>query len=337
VTAGNHATVRAPGSASHRLSAFGLSVDCEWPLPGSRPADGAAAPPATAVRVLAGDAFARRWDGGAERIFEPTYPDGQTRFTVDRAEHDYRLWFTGFGRYLVARDGSTIGCEPADPADPADPAPAGAGHGLHDRHERFLFAQALPLASVLRGFQPLHASAVCGGSGVAAFLGGSGAGKTSLASRLVLRGAGFVTDDVLALEPGHDAPLAHPGPPFMAVPNGDRALLGAGSRLGAAVGTSDKLHASPPPPGRPLPLRVVFHLERGGELELTPLIAGDAERLLATAFAPYLMTSDRLLRHLQIAEQISSTVAQFRLQVPRTGEFDAVLEAVEARLREAAV
>jgi hypothetical protein len=322
VTADSFPSAPAGDRAAHRLVAFGLNVDCDWPLPRSVPATGPAPPPATRVRELAGEALDGAWRAPAERLFEPSYPDGRTRFTVDLAAGRYRLWFEGFGRYLVGADGSEIGCD--------------ASEG-RERRERFLFAQALPLASVLRGFQPLHASAVCGDSGVAAFLGASGAGKTSLASRLVLRGAGFVTDDVLALESGPDAPLAHPGPPFMAVPDADRELLGTHSRLGAAVGASDKLHASPAPPGRPLPLRVVFHLERGGELELAPLIGGDAERLLATAFAPYLMTSERLLRHLQIAEQISATVAQFRLQVPRTGEFGRVLEAVEATLREVAV
>jgi ABC-type multidrug transport system ATPase subunit len=52
-----------------------------------------------------------------------------------------------------------------------------------------VLAQVLPLAAVLRGIDVLHASAVALAAGPIAFLGGSGAGKTTLASRIVARGA----------------------------------------------------------------------------------------------------------------------------------------------------
>jgi hypothetical protein len=319
----------APQRDIHRLVAFGLVVDCEWPLPGSQPADPAVRPsgPHATIRLMSEQESDAAWARPFERIFEPSYPDGETRFTVDRTDTDYRLWFSGFGRYLVARDGREIGCEIRSGA-PAS----------HDRRERFVFAQVLPLASVLQGFQLLHASAVCGKHGVAAFLGASGAGKTTLASRLVVRGAGFVTDDVLALTPGQGGPVAHPGPPFMAIPNHDRALIEDGrGGLGRAVGASDKLHASPASSDRALPLRAVFHLEPGDGLELSPLDGGDARRLLGSAFAPYLMISDRLVRHLEVTRQISATVAQFRLQTPRTDSFEPIVDIVEAKLRELAL
>ena len=310
------------GSNRHHLAAFGLNIECDWPLPGSSPGPLAKSRslPTTNVRVLMPERIDAAWVEPAERIFEPEYPDHKTRFTVDRSARHYRLWFEGFGRYVVAADGTEVGLE--------------RGAVSRDHQERFLFAQALPLAAVLQGYELLHASAVCREGGVAAFVGGSGSGKTSLASRLVARGAGFVTDDVLALEPGYDAPIAHPGPAFMAVPNEDRSLIrSASGRLGTAVGASDKIHASPRTIGCELPLRVLYYLEPGPNFQIGALDGVDARQVLATAFAPYLMTSERLRRHLELAHLVSVSVLQFRLQIPRTGHSARILDTLEAHQR----
>lgn len=307
----------------HRLDAFGLNVECDWPLPGSKPAPaiGERSRLGTSIRVLTPGQIDAAWRQAAERIFVREYPDRKICFTVDRNTDHYRLWFEGCGRYIVAGDGTTIGCE---------------REGISpDLQDRFLFAQVLPLAAVLQGFELIHASAICGQQGVAAITGASGAGKTSLASRLVLRGAGFVTDDVLALEARHDAPIVHPGPAFMAVPNQDRSLIETGAgRLGCNVGNSDKVHASPRAFGEGLPLRVLYYLEAAPRFEIAALAGADVHRILSSGFAPYLMTPDRLRRHLEISQLVSSVVAQFQLRTPPTGHSEIVLEAVEAHLRE---
>ena len=305
----------------YHLAAFGLNIKCDWPLPGSsaHPPATARSLPTTSVRVLLPEHWDAAWGEHAERIFEPEYPDHKTRFTVDRTARHYLLWFEGFGRYVVAIDGTEVGCQP--------------GVASRDQQERFLFAQVLPLAAVLQGYEALHASAVCHEGGAAAFVGRSGAGKTSLASRLVARGAGFVTDDVLALESRQAVPIAHPGPAFMAVPNEDRSLIpSASGRLGTAVGGSDKIHASPRTVGRELPLRALYYIEPGPRFEIAPLDGVDARRVLATAFAPYLMTSARLRRHLELAHLVSIYVPQFGLQIPRTGHSVPILEALETHL-----
>jgi hypothetical protein len=318
---------RRPAAASdfHRLVAFGLNIDCEWSLPGSRPG-GAASPrsgPVASVRLVPPAQIDAEWAEPGERIFEPPYPDGKSRFTVDRSARHYRLWFDGFGRYLVATDGTAVGCE--------------NGTVSRQHRERFLFAQALPLAAVLQGLELLHASAVSAHDGVAAFVGASGAGKTTLASRLVLRGAGFVADDVLALEAGSDGPICHPGPPFMAIPSDDRGLIDTGDGLlGAAIGASDKLHASPPAVGEGMPLRTIFYMEPATRLGIVPVDGGDTRQLLASGFVPYLVTPARLDRHLEIAQLVTNHVRRYRLQIPRTRRFDHILEAVEAHLSGAA-
>jgi hypothetical protein len=258
----------------------------------------------------------------------PPRDAGQARYSAERTERNYRFRLEGYGRYLVGIDGTRIACE--------------LGAAARDQQERFVFAHALPLAAALQGYEVLHASAVSNGGGAVAFMGASGAGKTALASRLVVRGAAFVTDDVLALELRDGDVLVHPGAPFMAVRPEDQAVIAAsGSALGT-VGATDKVHVLPAKLSGAAPLRALYHLEAGPALPdssvaIDAVNGPDPRRLLAAAFVPYVMTPARLRLHLEIAQILGSRVAQFRLQAPRTGLTDAMLETLEAHVREVEV
>jgi hypothetical protein len=306
-----------------RLTAFGLDVACDWPLTGSVPVTAQTEEPAraTCVSQLAGDAFGAGWDAPGERIFEPPFADGSTRFTVDRSSEHYQVWLEGYGRYLISTDGRWIGCERDAVA--------------REIQERFVFAQALPIAAVLRGHEVLHAGAVCG-AGAAAFLGPSGSGKTTVTGHLVLRGAGFLTDDVLALGTSGPEVIAHPGPPFMAIRPQDAWMVGDG-QVGRAVGASDKIHVARRVPNRPVALRVVYYLARGAECAIDPLGEEARRAILGQAFVPYLTTPERLLRHLEIGTIVNDRVEQFRLQTPRDGLDSATLDVIEAHVRERGV
>lgn len=310
--------------ADHRLTAFGLEVRCAWPLTGSHPASGGtgrcSGRSATHIRQVPATELEAAWQEPAERIFTPEFPDGRTRFTVDRNERRYRLWAEDYGRYLIACDGSWI----ATDQDPPSPA----------AQERFLFAQALPVAAALHGYEVLHASAVCGAQGAAAFVGASGAGKTAVATRVLLRGAQLMTDDVLAVQIGPEL-LAHPGPPFMALRPQEAGMAGAGGEpLGASVGASDKLHVARPTPGGPRPLRAVYHLRRGPAAAISRLGPEARHLVLGHAFVPYVMTPQRMLHHLQLAELVSSGMRQFELQTPRDGLDEATIDLLAGHLRE---
>ena len=316
----------------HRCTAFGLTIDSDWPLPGSSPAptDAASAGPIIRVTRVAPTAIDDAWAVDAERLLEyrgPVRPDGaaaDVSFTADRSSDQYRFWAANFGRYLVSTDGGIVACE--------------RGAVGREQHERFVLAHALPVAAVLHGYEVLHVSAVAGGDGAAAFAGASGTGKTRLASRLVARGADFLTDDVLAVEAAGDDLLAHPGPAFMAIRSDDTAMLAeVGGRLGAAVGSSDKAHVAPPSRGDVTRLRVIYHIQWGDTFQITPLERGELNRVLALSFLPYLTTPERLTRHLTIAQLVSAGVAQFRLQTPGTELGDEMLAALEAHMREAGV
>jgi hypothetical protein len=317
----------APHPAWHRCKAFGLTIESEWALPGSSPVPAGAAPAALVTRVTRASpaVFDDAWTAGAERLLEyraPDRADAAVSFTADRASEWYRFWAEDFGRYLVSADGGTVACE--------------RGAVEREQHERFVLAHALPVAAILRGYEVLHVSAVAGVGGAAVFAGPSGTGKTRLAGRLVARGAGFLTDDVLAVEAAGDDVLAHPGPAFMTIRPDDAAMLAeVGGRLGAAAGTSDKVHVSLPPRGGVTALRAIYHLQWGQTFAITPLERGDLNRVLALAFVPYLTTPDRLTRHLTIAQLVSAGAAQFRLQTPPAELSDQQLATLEAHMRDA--
>jgi len=186
---------------------------------------------------------------------------------------------------------------------------------------------------------------VSDGRAAVAFIGASGAGKTALASRLVIRGAAFVTDDVLALELRDGEVLAHPGAPFMAVRSEDREVIADPSGALDTVGATDKVHVLPPRLSGPARLGALYYLEARPDRDSVPnrtvVIAAldqpDPRRLLAAAFVPYVMTPTRLRLHLEIAQALGTGVAQFRLQSPRTGLTDTMLETVEAHVQEVGV
>jgi hypothetical protein len=88
--------------------------------------------------------------------------------------------------------------------------------------QRLLLDTILWSTSLLRGIELMHASAVETVNGVTAFAAMSGAGKTSLAHELMMRGASFFTDDILALPAAIGELRAHPGPALMNLPREHR-------------------------------------------------------------------------------------------------------------------
>jgi hypothetical protein len=154
----------------------------------------------------------------------------------------------------------------------------------------------------------------------------------------VARGAGFLTDDVLAVEPADDHVRAHPGPAFMSIRRDDAAMVAEiGGRLGAAAGATDKVHVSPPRRGQASPLRVIYHIRWGDTFEIAPLERAELSRVLALSFVPYLTTPERLMRHLAIAQLLGAGVAQFQLQTPSGQLDDEMLAMLEAHMRDAGI
>jgi hypothetical protein len=255
----------------------------------------------------------------AGRLLERQHLDGRLMMAVDATEDGgFHVWAPRYGRHLVAEDGSLV----------RSAIPRVAPW----RWERLLFAQVLPLAAALRGRELFHASAVAVDGEAYAFVGLSGAGKSSVAAHLVARGGTLLTDDVLALEPTRDGVLAHPGTRLVGVARHELAALTreGRERLGARVGTADKAYLSAPVAAQPLPLRGLFYLARGGAKAVEIRPSGSLpSRLLGSSFIAYLTTPEHLVEHLDVCTHLAETTPVLELRIPDSVSAAGVAEALE--------
>ena len=302
--------------------AFGVRVESSFAIPELPSADGWNGLRPTRVgledaRRLANDWRARQ----AQRLVERRYPDGRPMMVVERDDRGYHVWAPRFGRHVVDADGGRV--RSALPR--VSPW----------RWERLLFAQVLPLVAALRGRELLHASAVSLGGGAIAFVGLSGAGKSSVAAHLVARGASLVTDDVLAMsiESQTADVLAYPGTMLTGLDPRELARMTAAGRalLGERLGTSDKTYRAVPVVAAPLPFSALYFLDRhdgrsiaiGACEELGP-------RLLGSRFLSYLDSRAQLLRHLDVCAQIAEAVPSYTVMVSDGAGASDVAAAVES-------
>jgi hypothetical protein len=281
---------------------------------------------AASLRTVSTDKLEAAWRrSGAELLLERRYPSGRRVISIHHhPDVGFRVAAPGYGRHLIAADGAHI--------DSALP------EGVGWRWQRLLFAQVLPLAATLRGFEVVHASAVALGGRAIAFLAPSGHGKTSTAAHLVGRGADFVADDVVALEPTSRGVMAHPGAALAAIDPAELHSMApaARSRIGERIGRAGKDYVSVRPPREPLPLAAVYFLGRGSgsKVEIDGATDTAPQAWLTSSFVMYLETPDRLLRHLDMAARLSSDVPAFNLRVPPGNGAADVAAAVERHATE---
>jgi hypothetical protein len=239
----------------------------------------------------------------SRRLAELRGAAGEPFLTIDwHPELGYRIEAAGHGCHLLSPDGRSAACVP-------DVGESWAWH-------RLFFAQVLPSAAALQGLEVLHASAVAIEGEATAIVSASGGGKTSVAVRMLARGAGFVTDDVLAVERGEGSVMAHPGPAFVSV---DEAGLEALPEQGEQLGGSDKADVAVEPIARAIPLGRLVFLQRdqqASRLSLVPLSPPDPRLLLAATFTSHLTARRRLAGQLETCAAIARQVPCFRLVVP---------------------
>lgn len=257
--------------------------------------------------VVPAEAIESRWGTeGAVRLLEERF-DGApepTRTIDHRPGTGYRLFARHFGLALVSDDGLCVRCAP-----PEDEPWS---------WQRFLVGRVLPWAAVLRGRELFHASAVEVSGGAVAVIGPSGAGKTSLASQLVLQGARFVTDDVLALHHDGANVMAHPGAGVISIRDEERAVIPSEdwSRLGAELGHSGKTYLEVPRLSEPVRLRALYFLRRESrDYEIQPLEAPDPRLLLGNTFIEGIQTPARLSNQLAICSHLAREVPMYSVAV----------------------
>jgi hypothetical protein len=263
------------------------------------------------------------WAGTPRLVAEMRGQDG---LVGARIEHDPSAGFLIqddlLGSYLLSTDGRVVRCFPG----PVEPW----------RWQRFLIAQVLPFTAVVRGMETIHASAVALGDRAVAFVGPSGAGKTSLSTLLMLRGARLITDDVVAMEPDGSRMRMAPGAPLINLRRSEAARLGAHDRerLGRIVGADqESLRLVVRRDPRPLPVSAVYFLERsatGTESEIAPLAAPDPRLLLTSTFHLVEVGFARQTRHLDAWARLAHSAALFRVRIPPATSAAELAELVEA-------
>ncbi len=302
-------------------TAFGLDIESEMPL--ALLAGASARRTGRALGISVSEAAKRRWPASSQRLCDDFQPDGSLVYKIEAdPEAGYLISGPEYGTHLLSRDGGLLQCDP---------------EGLPDASwQRLLVAQVLPFAALLQGLEVFHASAVVRDGQAVAFLGRSRAGKTSLALELCRRGAGFLADDVLAVECRDGRLLAHPGSPLAGVERVDGdSEIEMGEDMGAqvvAVNARERL-VRVVGAAEPVALAAMFFLDRRSDGLPSPRFepVADAQTLLSATFNFVLATPARLRSLLEVC----ALAARARVERIVCGPDTALAEigaAVELRL-----
>jgi hypothetical protein len=263
------------------------------------------------------------WPSSATIICDERQPDGRSIYQIEVSpEKGFLISGPESGAHRLSADGRLLLCDPE--------------HLRDAEWQRLLIAQVLPFAALLRGLEVFHASAIVHGAQAVAFLGRSRAGKTSLALELCRRGAGFLADDVLALECRDDHLLAHPGTPVAGVAHAqvesidDTAIYPPEEIV--AVNTRERL-VRVSGAIEPVPLAALFFLDGRSDGPGIPRFepTANAQVLLTATFNFVLATPERLRGLLEVC----ALAAQLRVERIVCGPSTSVSQlgtAVEQRL-----
>jgi hypothetical protein len=317
-------------TAPRRGTAFGLELVGGFSAPGLWTGAHEAPMRQLSLEVVSRRALERSWPA---RDAEPLLrrPLGHTGLVLAVDEHSRRGYLVrvdGFGAYLITRDGRRVLLAP--------------GPTESWRWQRLLTAQALPIAALAQGLELFHASAAQIEGRVLAVTGAGGAGKTTLAAALMLAGATFVTDDVLALELARDDLIAHPGPALMNLRESAQRLLSPrdgvlGVELGRDEAATRLLVRRET---QALPLQAIYYLRRSSHYDrvrvqaLSPPSPG---LLLGSAFGTAIQTAGRLVRRLELCAGIARHIGVFTLDAPPQAPPAALARAVLRHARQAGV
>lgn len=155
-------------------------------------------------------------------------PDGTRWMQICRTAGGYLLRFPDLADFEVARDGNAVRGWPVP--------------GLSNPSLQHLYLnQVLPLALSKQGKLVFHASAVeLHGAGIA-FMAESGRGKSTLAASFATRGARFLTDDGLVVEPAGEAWQIMPSHPSIRLwEDSQQALINTHASLAPPVSYTSK-------------------------------------------------------------------------------------------------
>lgn len=305
--------------------AFGLQIEADVPLPGLR-APAVPADRSLRLTLATRESILERWrDEEAERLVTLGLPEAEATTIIDhQPELGYLFRSSPFGLFLLSPDGRRVTCAPDRPR-------------TLWFWQSFITGQVLPAAALLQGLEVMHASAVEIAGGAVAFHGVSGAGKTSVALSLALRGAALIADDVLAVEAGEGGPIAHPGAPVVNLLDDERERLGEPNvrRLGRSLGHGDSISriAIRRAATGPVPLRCLYRLDRGDhgldDVEIVPEPAPSLQALIDLTFNTVFRSPQRRLTQLDVCSALIRATHVYTIRVPRSVDAGALAAQVE--------
>ena len=301
-----------------RYRAYGLILSCTGPIQELAQTP----PPETAAETDLHIVFAQ--PGAAIPVPLPSdwyltisLADGTPWMRCAKVTPGYLLCFPDLASFVFDISNHSLHCIPQEHIPP---------HTLH----HLLLDQVLPLVLNYEGKEALHGAAVVTPYGACAFVGVTGAGKSTLAASFLSAGYAVLTDDCVVLESRGGTLVAIPAYPSLRLwDDAIAALFGTtGScapvahytpkqRFAATLATSYAASA--------VPLAGIYVLGTGDSTppisptvaEISPMIERDAlMTLLSLAFKLDICDQHRLTQELDCLRQIVTQVPVRRLTVP---------------------
>jgi hypothetical protein len=309
---------------SDSFSAYGLAVASDFFLPGMThpPAPGQ---PALSTRLTKADVLNREWTGAIEApAWQTVFPDGSSVRCQRGVGGDHRFSYGRRASFHLSADATVLLCAPVERSS--------------SEWKRFLLDTVLHCVSLIRGFEALHASAVCSPQGLVAIVGVTGSGKSCLAAELVRRGCEFFSDDVLALRRTDERLLAYPGPPLASLASGGPS---APRDLGQPVAffpDEDKIWlAVRGACNRPRGIDAVYVLDRAEGLDtgLQPFEGGPARLLPHMLFLGG--NADRAATRTEVLAELVASAQVWRLRADMDASPGDLADLIESSLPAAGV
>ena len=307
----------------HRLySLYGLRLKSQMELACPQLQTLASQPDVEIVEYSASDLHQACQHGG-------TLVEASDSYEVTRL-HDESIFlrWPGLFEFLISSDGSRIGWRNLDGTP-------------REAFQEYLLGQVLSFAMLMRGVEPLHATAVVVGRGAVAFLGDSGYGKSSLGASFVRENCSLLTDDVLVLEQCGRDWLAHPGMPRIKLfpemcgsmfQDCEGTPMNRWTRKTIFALKAQQHQVSA------IPLRMLYVLSPPGKQPRKVTLRRMSERkallsVLENTFNDVLLSPRRLKRQFEFAASIAAHVPVKALSYPRTlSALPAVVEAISSDL-----
>ena len=299
-----------------RYLVYGVGLASDTALPELKLFAAGTAAGQISINVRLGDANADTGCLTAARWFlRSTLSNADDWALCGKIEGGYLLRYPGFADFIVDRAGRELRCVRIEPGT----VPQTLRHLLLD--------QVLPLVLNLLGRDVLHATAVDTPSGICAFIGPAGAGKSTLAASFAAAGYSTFCDDCLVLR-RNGGILCTPGYPGVRLWSDSFAALGhhpvkrsdvAGYTSKCRIVSNTRQF-----PDGLRPLIAIFRISRPADGEpvlstarIEPLTGREAfMELVSAAYVLDVIDPPTLLRHFRCIEQLVTQVPIARLLLP---------------------